>query len=54
MTRTADRARGAMLVESLLPLGYAGRVQRIEFSIPVRNPDDADRLRTILARIREP
>ncbi len=31
---------------------YATRVNRIEFSIPVRNPDDADALRTILTEIR--
>jgi probable F420-dependent oxidoreductase len=30
---------------------YARRVDRIEFSIPVETPDDADRLREILARI---
>jgi alkanesulfonate monooxygenase SsuD/methylene tetrahydromethanopterin reductase-like flavin-dependent oxidoreductase (luciferase family) len=31
---------------------YLGRVDRIEFSIPVNSPDDADRLRSILADIR--
>lgn len=31
---------------------YLGRVDRIEFSIPVRNPDDAARLGSILATIR--
>ena len=30
---------------------YAHRVDRIEFSIPVDTPDDADRLRSILARL---
>lgn len=31
---------------------YAGRVDRIEFSIPVETPDDADRLRDIVRRLR--
>lgn len=31
---------------------YAGRVDRIEFSIPVTDADDVERLRTILARLR--
>ncbi|MDG1367768.1 MAG: TIGR03617 family F420-dependent LLM class oxidoreductase [Acidimicrobiales bacterium] len=31
---------------------YANRVQRIEFSIPVETPDDADQLRDILAKLR--
>ena len=31
---------------------YAGRVDRIEFSTPVRTPDDAEALREILARLR--
>ncbi len=30
---------------------YAGRVDRIEFSIPVNGPDDADRFREILVRL---
>ncbi|MFW2335050.1 LLM class flavin-dependent oxidoreductase, partial [Ilumatobacter sp.] len=30
---------------------YAGRVDRIEFSIPVDNDDDADRFREILRRL---
>jgi len=31
---------------------YAGRVDRIEFSIPVNTPDDAERFRDILDRLR--
>lgn len=31
---------------------YAGRVDRIEFSIPVESPDDAERLRGIIAELR--
>ncbi len=31
---------------------YANRVHRIEFSIPVETPDDADQLRDILAKLR--
>ena len=31
---------------------YASRVDRIEFSVPVETPDDADRLREILAVVR--
>jgi probable F420-dependent oxidoreductase len=31
---------------------YAGRVDRIEFSIPVSSPDDADRFAEILGRLR--
>lgn len=31
---------------------YDGRVDRIEFSIPVRNPDDAERFREILSAVR--
>ncbi|NNE12399.1 MAG: LLM class flavin-dependent oxidoreductase, partial [Ilumatobacter sp.] len=33
---------------------YAGRVDRIEFSIPVETDDDADRLAGILADLRTP
>lgn len=39
-------------IASLLRQRYAGRVDRIEFSIPVTTPDDADRLRAILADLR--
>ena len=31
---------------------YAGRVDRIEFSIPVESPDDAERLRGLIAELR--
>ena len=31
---------------------YGGRTDRIEFSIPVTTPDEAQRLREILARLR--
>jgi probable F420-dependent oxidoreductase len=33
---------------------YSGRVNRVEFSIPVATPDDAARLREILAALHEP
>ncbi len=38
-------------IAGILNERYAGRVDRIEFSIPVDSPDDADRLRAILAEI---
>lgn len=39
-------------IGSMLRERYAGRVDRIEFSIPVETPDDADRLRSILDELR--
>ena len=39
-------------IAGLLNDRYADRVDRLEFSIPVETPDDADRLREILAELR--
>ena len=40
------------LIADRLVERYAGRVDRIEFSIPVSTPDDAERFREILGRLR--
>ena len=38
-------------IPDLLNERFSGRVDRIEFSVPVKTPDDADAFREILGRL---